>query len=201
MKFFFLSNCLQLWNEGKSLLVRTRSDVMHFESLEAPRVSFTNVKGCKTFLVLKLIRVPKKLFCCWIFLSFTPADGDNMNGSSVARSQHIISYLKIWRGFLTIKKKFSWVLAFECIWLMETFILYHYGMKSQTYSALFWVLTKKTALFYVVAMAVLSQNQQNTNLREGCFYITSEWKILLICEILLQDQYLIDGKSKFLLHS
>ena len=45
----------QLRSEEKSLLVR--SDIVHFY-LEAPRVSFTNVKGCKTFLVLKLIRIP-----------------------------------------------------------------------------------------------------------------------------------------------
>ena len=53
----------------------------------------------------------------------------------------------------------------------------------------------KNCLIYVVAMADFKQNQQTKNLWAECLNIISEWKILLICEILLKDHHLIDGKS------
>ena len=77
---------------------------------------------------------------------------------------------------------------------METFILYHSDMKSQTYSALFWILTENTASLYVVAMAVLKGNQQMTNLWADSLDNILEWKILLTSEILLGDHQNINGK-------
>ena len=57
--------------------------------------------------------------------------------------------------FLPIKKKFQQVLGSKCDKWIKKFIPYQSGMKSHPYFAFFWILTKKLALFYVVAMADL----------------------------------------------
>ena len=69
-------------------------------------------------------------------------------------------------------------------------------MKAQPNFAQFWVLTKIIASLYVVTMADLKQNQQMTKVWAEYLHIIPERKMLLICEIVLQDQILINGESK-----
>ena len=106
--------------------------------------------------------------------------GQNIDGSGFYYKPYILSNTKnnakLLLQFLWIKKKFQTILGYKNVFSMYKFKLHSLGMKSHPYFAFFWILMEKTASFYVVTMAVLIQNQQNTNLWAECLDIIPEWK-------------------------